>query len=89
MSIDDFKDLYRRNQHQHGRHFVVHQHDHPVAGLPILPLSLFKSLARFPSPFDFIQRRCVKGGHSGFKSAVCNLGRDGREGVRWVMADER
>lgn len=32
LSIDDFKDLYRRNQHQHGRHFVVHQHDHPIAG---------------------------------------------------------
>lgn len=24
--------LYKRNQHQHGRHFVIHQHDHPVAG---------------------------------------------------------
>jgi hypothetical protein len=33
LSIDDFKGLYRRNQHQHGRHFVVHQHDHPVAGM--------------------------------------------------------
>lgn len=25
-------DLYKRNQHPHGRHFVIHQHDHPVAG---------------------------------------------------------
>ena len=35
MSIDDLKDLYRRNCHlnSRGRHFVVHQHDHPVAGL--------------------------------------------------------
>lgn len=28
-----FVDLYLRNQHDHGRHFVVHQHDHPVAGV--------------------------------------------------------
>ena len=33
LSIDDFADLYRRNQHPHGRHFVVHQHNHPVAGV--------------------------------------------------------
>ncbi|EEP77884.1 predicted protein [Uncinocarpus reesii 1704] len=25
-------ELYQRNQHPHGRHFVIHQHDHPVAG---------------------------------------------------------
>ena len=24
--------LYRRNQHPAGHHFVIHQHDHPVAG---------------------------------------------------------
>ncbi|KAL8756703.1 MAG: hypothetical protein Q9199_002749 [Rusavskia elegans] len=33
LSIPDFVDLYQRNYHPHGRHFVVHQHDHPVAGL--------------------------------------------------------
>jgi len=33
LSIDEFRDLYRRNQHRHGRQFVVHQHDHPVAGM--------------------------------------------------------
>ncbi|PKY02073.1 hypothetical protein P168DRAFT_240099 [Aspergillus campestris IBT 28561] len=25
--------LYRRNVHPRGRHFVVHQHDHPIAGV--------------------------------------------------------
>lgn len=25
-------DLYRRNLHDRGHHFVVHQHDHPIAG---------------------------------------------------------
>ena len=25
-------DLYKRNQHPDGRHFVIHQHDHPIAG---------------------------------------------------------
>lgn len=33
LSIPSFKDLYRPNEHPHGRHFVIHQHDHPVAGL--------------------------------------------------------
>jgi hypothetical protein len=32
-SIEDYKKLYRQNQHEHGRHFVVHQHDHPVSGV--------------------------------------------------------
>ncbi|EFE32774.1 uncharacterized protein ARB_00232 [Trichophyton benhamiae CBS 112371] len=27
-----WRDLYQRNQHEDGRHFVVHQHDHPIAG---------------------------------------------------------
>ncbi|KAK4551870.1 hypothetical protein LTR86_010866 [Recurvomyces mirabilis] len=31
LSIPDFKALYRRNEHPHGRHFVVHQHDHPIS----------------------------------------------------------
>ena len=33
FSILAFKDLYKRNQHPHGRHFVIHQHDHPIAGV--------------------------------------------------------
>lgn len=32
MGFDKWMDLYRRNEHLRGRHFVVHQHDHPVAG---------------------------------------------------------
>ena len=33
LSIRAFEDLYQRNQHKHGRHWVIHQHDHPVAGV--------------------------------------------------------
>ncbi|KAH7048376.1 DNA polymerase ligase-domain-containing protein [Macrophomina phaseolina] len=33
ISIEEFKALYQRNQDRHGRHFVVHQHNHPVAGV--------------------------------------------------------
>ena len=33
LPIAKFRDLYKRNQHAHGRHFVIHQHDHPVAGM--------------------------------------------------------
>ncbi|KAI9826734.1 MAG: hypothetical protein M1819_007279 [Sarea resinae] len=33
LSNTDFVDLYRRNQHPHGHHYVIHQHDHPVAGV--------------------------------------------------------
>lgn len=32
LSIAEWIDLYKRNEHPHGRHFVIHQHDHPVAG---------------------------------------------------------
>ena len=32
ISHGDWLDIYHRNQHPHGRHFVIHQHDHPVAG---------------------------------------------------------
>jgi hypothetical protein len=32
IAIDDFQDLYRRNQNSHGCHFVIHQHDHPISG---------------------------------------------------------
>ncbi|KAH8428604.1 uncharacterized protein LDX57_006300 [Aspergillus melleus] len=31
-SIPEWVDLYRSNQHTEGRHFVIHQHDHPIAG---------------------------------------------------------
>lgn len=33
LSVRAFEDLYKRNQHKHGRHWVIHQHDHPVAGV--------------------------------------------------------
>lgn len=32
LAINDYVDLYRRNSHPTGRHFVIHQHDHPIAG---------------------------------------------------------
>ena len=32
MEMETWKELYRRNCHAEGRHFVVHQHDHPIAG---------------------------------------------------------
>lgn len=33
ISIPDWVDLYNRNLYAEGRHFVVHQHDHPVSGV--------------------------------------------------------
>lgn len=33
ISVEEFKNLYQRNQHAKGRHFVVHQHNHPVSGV--------------------------------------------------------
>jgi hypothetical protein len=33
LSIPEFSTLYLSNQHQHGSHFVVHQHNHPRAGV--------------------------------------------------------
>ncbi len=33
LLMHDWKDLYTRNQHPQGRHWVIHQHDHPVAGV--------------------------------------------------------
>lgn len=33
LSIAEFSELYKRNQHDHGHHFVVHQHNHPIAGV--------------------------------------------------------
>ncbi len=32
ISYQAWSELYQRNLHPHGRHFVIHQHDHPVAG---------------------------------------------------------
>ena len=32
ISLKQYISLYRRNQNPSGHHFVVHQHDHPVAG---------------------------------------------------------
>lgn len=32
LGIQGFQDLYKRNSTPGGRHFVVHQHDHPVSG---------------------------------------------------------
>lgn len=33
LSLEQFADLYTRNQHDHGNHFVIHQHNHPQAGV--------------------------------------------------------
>lgn len=32
LCIEDWVGLYTRNQHANGHHFVIHQHDHPIAG---------------------------------------------------------
>lgn len=32
LSISEFESLYQRNESPLGRHFVVHQHDHPISG---------------------------------------------------------
>ncbi|CAL5873696.1 uncharacterized protein PFLUO_LOCUS7978 [Penicillium psychrofluorescens] len=32
LPIDQWIDLYRRNEDAQGHHFVIHQHDHPIAG---------------------------------------------------------
>lgn len=32
LSQDEWIDLYQRNQQPDGHHFIIHQHDHPVAG---------------------------------------------------------
>ena len=33
LSIAEFGELYERNSNARGHHFVIHQHDHPVAGV--------------------------------------------------------
>ncbi|KAJ5170392.1 uncharacterized protein N7500_003175 [Penicillium coprophilum] len=32
LPIKEWVELYQRNEHPEGRHFVIHQHDHPIAG---------------------------------------------------------
>lgn len=32
LPVKDWIDLYSRNRHENGCHFVIHQHDHPIAG---------------------------------------------------------
>lgn len=32
LSISSWIDLYKRNERPDGNHFVIHQHDHPIAG---------------------------------------------------------
>ncbi|CAI7663373.1 unnamed protein product [Penicillium glandicola] len=32
LPMNEWIELYRRNEHPEGRHFVIHQHDHPIAG---------------------------------------------------------
>jgi hypothetical protein len=32
LNINDFRVLFLRNSSQRGHHFVIHQHDHPIAG---------------------------------------------------------
>ena len=59
LPIDEFRDLYARNQRRDGRHFVVHQHDHPVAGMSfnslvksILAISIFWFFWACPSAYS-------------------------------------
>jgi hypothetical protein len=33
LTINDLSTLYKNNQHQHGHYFVIHQHNHPRAGV--------------------------------------------------------
>lgn len=33
ISVEEFKSLYQRNQQAKGRHFVAHQHNHPISGV--------------------------------------------------------
>lgn len=33
LPISEFATLYQRNQRSHGHHFVIHQHNHPIAGV--------------------------------------------------------
>ncbi|KAF2215988.1 hypothetical protein CERZMDRAFT_34855 [Cercospora zeae-maydis SCOH1-5] len=33
ITIEHYRELYLRNQHAKGTHFVIHQHDHPISGV--------------------------------------------------------
>ena len=47
LSMSDFSSLYKRNQTPHGRHWVVHQHDHPVSGIsPVYHASTARGLTQ-------------------------------------------
>ncbi len=46
LSIPDFVSLYQRNQNSDGHHFVVHQHDHPIAGSILADQSIEFKLER-------------------------------------------
>lgn len=39
IDFKEFQALYQRNQHGIGRHFVIHQHDHPISGIDQEPCS--------------------------------------------------
>lgn len=41
LGFGKWRELYERNLHERGRHFVVHQHDHPIAGKYAFSLSPF------------------------------------------------
>jgi hypothetical protein len=43
ITRDHFQDLYTRNQHKQGHHFVIHQHDHPISGSSNNSPSLYSS----------------------------------------------
>ena len=43
LDVAQWRRLWQRNQNPHGRLFVVHQHDHPIAGK--VDLSLLRLLA--------------------------------------------
>ena len=33
LAIKQWASLYESNEHEHGNHFVIHQHNHPVSGV--------------------------------------------------------
>lgn len=40
ISIENWARLYEASEHEHGNHFVVHQHNHPVSGVHCEPLPI-------------------------------------------------
>jgi len=88
LSIDEFKELYRRNQHQHGRHFVVHQHDHPVAGMVCQStLFFYSSLGQFFFLNSLVIERGVsRAGTVG--SSQRHTTENKRARIQWTVTDE-